>query len=43
MDRMEVIGDLLRLARSFSAIEMRIFEEEGQTRTSSFLKLDDLK
>ena len=43
MDRLEVIGDLLRLARSFSAIEMRIFEEEGQTRTSSFLKLDDLK
>ena len=43
LDRMAVIGDLLRLARSFSAVEMRIFEEEGQTRTSSFLKLEDLK
>lgn len=43
VDKMEAIGNLLRLARSFSAIEMRIFEAEGQTRTSSFLKLEDLK
>ena len=41
--RLDVLGDILRLARSISAMELRIFEEEGQTRTSMFLKLDDLK
>ena len=34
---------ILRLARCISALEFRIFEEEGQTRISAFLKLDEFK
>lgn len=34
--------DLLGLMRSMRALEWRMFEEEGQTRNSMFLKLEDL-
>lgn len=43
VSRMQMVTDILRLARSIEAMEMRIFEEESQSRTSLFLKLEDLK
>ena len=38
-----VLGDAIRLLRSISAIEFRMFEEGGEPRGSAFIKLEDLK
>jgi hypothetical protein len=37
------LGEVVRLFRSLSSIEWRIFNESGETRNSTFLKLEDVK
>jgi hypothetical protein len=37
-----LFGSVLGLMRSIRALEIRMFEEEGQSRNSMFLKLEDL-
>jgi hypothetical protein len=37
------LGEVIRLARSLNSIEWRAFTEGGETRNSTFLKLEDAK